>query len=140
MLLLAGVAEDAHDLVAIAVGVGVQVALGRYDRPDVLGPSRPRDAAVHQLEGRLLGAGRLARRAEARDAGQQRQRGRAALLGGVGDEALADELLDIGPAAPGMPGAGPGGCPLAPPGAEQLTDHQLRVQRSCGRPAARGQP
>ena len=128
MLVLAGVAEHAHDFVAVTVGVGVQVALGRDHGTDVLGPSRPGDAALHQRQGRLLRAGRLAGRAQARDAGQQCERGRAALLGGVGDEPLADELLDIGPAAPEMPGAGPAATLLAPPGAEQLAHHELGVE------------
>jgi hypothetical protein len=139
MLVLSGVAEHAHDLVAVAVGVGVQVALGRDYGADVLSPSRPGDAAFHQRQGRLLGAGRLVRRAQAGDAGQQRKRGRAALLGGVGDEPLADKLLDVGPAAAGMPGTGPAAALLAPPGAEQLAHHQLGVERAAdGEQLSRG--
>ena len=138
VLLLPGVAEHADDLVAVAVGVGVHVALGRDDRADVLGPARPGDAALHQRQGRLLGAGRLPRRAQAGDAGQQGQRGRAALLGRVGDQALADQLLDVGAPAPDLPASRARGA-LAPPGAEQLADHQLGVERAAhGQQLARG--
>ena len=72
VLLLAGVAEDADDLVAVAVGVGVDVALGGLDGAHVLGPGRPGDALVHQREGGVLGLDGLARRAQAGDARQQR--------------------------------------------------------------------
>ena len=47
------------------------------------------------------------------------------LLRGVLDEALADELLDAGPAD--------GVVPLRPPGAEQVADEQLRVERAAHR-------
>ncbi len=48
MLFLAGVAEDADDLVPVAVGVGVQVALGGLYRADMLGPGGPGHAPVHE--------------------------------------------------------------------------------------------
>ncbi len=132
VLLLAGVAEHADDLVAVAVGVRVHVARGRHDRAHVLGPSRPGHAALHQRQGRLLGVGRLARRAQASDARQQGQRRGAALLGRVADQALADQLLDIGPAAQSAPPSPPRpGRALSPPGAEQLADHQLGVERAA---------
>ena len=69
VLLLAGVAEHADDLVAVAVGIGVQVALGRHHRADVLGPAGPGHAALHEGQGGLLGAGRLVRGTQAGDAG-----------------------------------------------------------------------
>ena len=130
VLLLAGVAEHADDLVAVAVGVGVHVALGRLDGADVVGPGRPGDAALHQLQGGLLGLGALPGGAQAGDAGQQGQGRGAALLGRVGDQPLADQLLDVGPAAPGLAHAPAAGL-LAPPGAQQLGDHQLGVQRAA---------
>ena len=89
--LLAGVAEHADDLVAVPVGVRVHVAVTGGHGADVLGPRRPDHAAFHQGQRRRLRLHRLPRRAQARDAGQQRERGRAPLLGGVADQALADE-------------------------------------------------
>ena len=103
--------------------VGVDVALGRGHRAQVLGPAGARHAGLDQLQGRALGLGRLPGRAEAGDAGQQGQRRRAALLARVVDESLADELLDGGGA--------PAAAALAPPGAEQFADHELGVQRAA---------
>ena len=57
--------------------------------------------------------------------GQQGERGGRALLRGVIDEPLADQLLDAGPAD--------GVMPLRPPGAEQVTDEQLRIERAAHR-------
>ena len=128
VLLLAGVAEHADHLVAIAVGVGVDVALCGLDGADVLGPGRPGDALVHQGKSGMLGLDGLPRRAEAGDAGQQRERGRAALLGCVPDEPLADQFLDSG-ATPGTTRA-PAGL-VTPPGAEQLADHELGIERTA---------
>jgi hypothetical protein len=138
VLLLPGVAEHADDLVAVAEGIGVHVALGRLDGADVIGPSRPGHALLHQLQGRLLGLRGLAGGAQARDARQQRQGGRAALLGRVGHQALADQFLDVGPAAARLPHPGPARL-LAPPAPEQLTDQQLGVERAAdGEQLARG--
>ena len=123
--LLARVAEHADDLVLVAPLVGVHVALGGRDRAEVLGPRRGPHPGVDQRDGRLLGGDGLAGRAEAGDTGQQRERGGRALPRGVLDEALADELLDAGPAD--------GVVPLRPPGAEQVADQQLRVERAAHR-------
>ena len=68
VLLLAGVAEDADDLVPVAVGIGVDIALGGLDGADVLGPGWPGHPAIHEGERGLLGLSRLAGRAQARDA------------------------------------------------------------------------
>jgi hypothetical protein len=130
VLVPAGIAEDADHLVPVAVRVGVHVALSRRDRADVLGPARARYAALHQRQRRLLGPGCLPRRAQAGDAGQQRKRCRAALLGGVGDQPLADQLLHVSAAAPDLPLARPARS-LAPPGAQELADHQLCIQRAA---------
>ena len=130
VLFLPGVAEDADDLITVAVGVGIDVALGGFDRAHVVGPGRPGHAALHLLQGGLLSLGALPRGAQAGDARQQGQGRRAALLGRVGHQALADQFLDVGPAAAGRAHPGPAGL-LAPPGAEQLADHQLRVQRAA---------
>ena len=124
--LFAGVAEHADDLVLVAQQVGVDVALGRGHGAQVLGPARAGHAALDQLQGRALGLGRLPGRAEAGDPGQQGQRRRAALPGRVVDQPLADQLLH-GRAAP-PPGSG---ALLPPPGAEQLADHELRVERAA---------
>ncbi len=117
---LAGVAEHADDLVLITQVIGVDVALGRGHRAQVLRPARAGHAGLDQVKRRAFGLGRLPGRAEAGDAGQQRQRRRAALFARVVDQSLADQLLDRGrtPAAAALP----------PPGAEQLADHQLRVE------------
>ena len=64
-------------------------------------------------------------RAEAGDTGEQGERGGRALPRGVLDQALADQLLDAGPAD--------GVMPLRPPGAEQVADEQLRIQRAAHR-------
>ena len=50
MPLLACIAEHADHLVPVAVGVGVDVALGGLDRADVLSPGRTGDALVHERE------------------------------------------------------------------------------------------
>jgi len=118
--LLARVAEGADDLVGVAQVVRVDVALGRGHRAQVLRPAGAGHPGLDQLQGRVLGLGRLPGRAEAGDAGQQGERGRAALLAGVVDQALADELLHGGRA--------PAAAALAPPGAEQLADHEFGVQ------------
>jgi len=120
--LFPGVTEHADDLVLVAEQVGVDVTLGRGHRAQVLGPARARHAALDQFQGRVLGLGRLPRRAEARDAGQQGQRRRAALPGRVVDQSLADQLLH---------GRQPTGAPLTPPRPEQLADHELGVQRAA---------
>jgi hypothetical protein len=138
VLLLAGVAEHADDLVAVAEGISVHVALGGLDGADVVGPGRPGHAPLHLPQGRLLGLRGLAGRAEACDARQQGQGGRAALLGGVGHQSLADQLLDVGPAAARRAHSGPARL-LPPPGAQQLAHHQLGVERAAdGEQLARG--
>ena len=124
--LLAGVAEHAHDFVAVAEGVGVHVAVAGGHGADVLGPGGRATPALHQRQRGRLRLHRLARRAQAGDAGQQRERGRAALLGGVADQALADQFLDVGRPV-GAAGA------AAPPGAEQLAHHELGVERAAHR-------
>jgi hypothetical protein len=124
--LLAVVAEHADDLVLVAERVGVDVAVPGRHRAQVLGPAGARHAALDQVEGGPLRLGRLPRRAEAGDAGQQRQRRRAALAGRVVHEPLADKLLDGDAAATAGPAAA-----LAPPGAEQLADHEFRVERAA---------
>jgi 5-oxoprolinase (ATP-hydrolysing) len=129
------VAEHADDLVLVAQDVGVDVALGRGHRPQVLRPAGARHAALDQLQRRAFGLGRLPGGAEAGDAGQQGQRGRAALAGRVVDQPLADQLLDRG----GAPAARPG-TPLPPPGAEQLADHELGVQRAAHGQQLAGRP
>src|SRR5439155_25141428 len=80
-------------------------------------------AGLDQLQGRPFGLGRLPGGAQAGDAGQQRQRRRAALLARVVHQPLAHELLDRGGTA--------AAAALAPPGAEQLADHELRVERAA---------
>jgi hypothetical protein len=133
--LFPGVAEDADDLVLVAQDVGVDVALGRGHRAQVLGPAGAWHAALDELEGRALGLGRLAGGAEAGDAGQQGQRRRAALAGRVVDQPLADQLLHGGGAPAACPGAA-----LAPPRPEQLADHELRVQRAAHGQQLPGRP
>jgi hypothetical protein len=80
----------------------------------VLGPAGGSDAGVDQRDRRLLGRRRLPRRAQAGDAGQQRERGRGLLAGGVVDQALAYQLLDACSAD--------GVMTLRPPRAEQIAD------------------
>ncbi len=118
--LFPGVAEHADDLVGVAEVVGVDVALGRGHRAQVLGPAGARHAGLDQLQGRALGLGRLPGRAEAGDAGQQGQRRRAALRARIVDQSLADELLHGGGA--------PAAAALPPPGAEEFTDHEFGVE------------
>ncbi len=130
MRLLACVAEHADDLVPVAVGVGVDVALGGLDCADVLSPGRTGDALVHERKRGLLRQHCLAGSAQAGDPGQQRQCGRAALVRGIADQSLADELLDLGPAACVAGGVA---ALLAPPGPEELADHQLGVQGAAHR-------
>ena len=113
VLLLTRIAEDADDLVAVAVGVGVQVALGGFDRADMLGPAGPGHSLVHQRQRGLLGLGGLTRGAQARDARKQCQRRRAALPGRVAHQAFADQLFHVAP-PPGAPDAAAGLLP--PPG------------------------
>jgi hypothetical protein len=128
--LFAGVAEHADDLVLVAQQVGVDVALGRGHGAQVLGPARAGHAGLDQLQGRALGLGRLPGRAKAGDPGQQGQRRRAALPGRVVDQPLADQLLH---------GRGTPRTALPPPGAEQLADHELRVERAAhGQQLTRG--
>jgi hypothetical protein len=132
--LLAVVAEHADHLVLVAEGIRVDVAVPGGHRAQVLRPAGARHAAFDQLQGGPLGPGRLPRRAEAGDAGQQRQRRRAALGRRVLHEALADKLLDGDAAAAAAGAAGPAVPPrpaLPPPGAEQLADHQLGVERAA---------
>jgi 5-oxoprolinase (ATP-hydrolysing) len=120
---LSGVAEYADDLVLVAQVVGVDVAVGRGHRAQVLRPAGAGHAVLDQVKGRAFGLGRLPGRAEAGDAGKQGERRRAALGGRVVDQALADELLHRGRA--------PAAAALAPPGAQQLADHELRVERAA---------
>ena len=121
--LFAGIAEHADDLVGVTEVVGVDVALGRGHRAQVLGPAGTRHAGLDQVQGRALGLGRLPGRAEAGDAGQQGQSRRAVLPARVVDEALADELLHGGGA--------PAAAALAPPRTEQFADHELGVERAA---------
>ena len=121
--LLPGVAEHADDLFGVTEVVGVDVALGRGHRAQVLGPAGARHAGLDQLQSRALGLGCLPGGAEAGDTGQQSQRRRAALRARVVHESLTDELLDGGGA--------PAAATLAPPGAEQLADHELGVERAA---------
>jgi hypothetical protein len=123
--LLAVVAVDADELVLIAPFVGVHVALGGGDHAEVIGPARGPDPGVDQRDRRLLGRRRLPRGAQAGDAGQQRERGRGSLAGRVLDQALADQLLDAGPAD--------GVMALRPPGAEEVADEQLGIERTAHR-------
>ena len=127
---LAGVAEHADDLVAVAERIRVDVAVGGCHCAHMLRPARPGDAALHQGQRCLLGPGRLARRTKAGNTGKQRERGRAALLGCVGDQALADQFLDIRLAPPRLLRAWPPGL-LSPPGAEQFAHHQLGIERTA---------
>ena len=133
--LFPAVAEHADDLVLVAGEVGVDVALGRGHRAQVLRPAGARHAALDQVEGGAFGLGRLPRGAEAGDTGQQGQRGRAALAGRVVHQPLADQLLDRG----GAPAARPGGS-LPPPRPEQLADHELRVERAAHGQQLAGRP
>ncbi len=122
---LARVAVHADDLVPVAEQVGVHVAVARGDRANVLGPWRPDHAPLDQGQRGRLGLHSLPRGAQAGDTGQQGQRGRAALLRRVTDQALADQFLDVAPGAARRA--------LAPPGAQQLADHEFRVQRTAHR-------
>ena len=133
------VAEHADDLVLVAQEVGVDVALGGGHRAQVLGPAGAGHAALDQVQGRALGLGRLPGRAEAGDPGQQGQGRWAALPGRVVDQPLADQLLHRGRAARTAPAGRTRGAlkltparpVLAPPGAEQLADHEFGVQRAA---------
>jgi len=127
---LAGVAEHADDLVTVTEGVRVDVAVGGRHRAHVLRPARAGDAALHQGERGPLGPGCLPGRTQAGDAGQQRERGRAALLGGVGDQAFANKFLDVRLAPSRLLRARPPRL-LAPPGAEHLAHHQLGIERTA---------
>jgi 5-oxoprolinase (ATP-hydrolysing) len=129
------VAEHADDLILVAQQVGVDVALGRGHRAQVLGPARARHAALDQLQGRTFGLGRLPGSAEAGDARQQGQRRRTALAGRVVDQALADQLLDGNAASAFGPRA-----LLTPPRSEQLADHELRIQRAAHGQQFAGRP
>jgi len=119
-----------HDI-AGRVGVGSD----RRDRAHVLGPARARDPLLDQLQRGVLRLGGLPGGAQAGDAGQQGQRRRAALPGRVLDQSLAHQLLHGGGAAAADPGT-----PLRPPGAEQLADHELRVQRAAHGQQLAGRP
>ncbi len=121
--LLPGVGENADDLVLIAELVRVDVALGRCHLAQMRCPGRARHAGVHQCDRGPLGLGGLPGRAQAGDPGQQRERRRAALPRRVVHQALADELFHAGSAH----------ATLTPPGAEQLADHELGVQRAADR-------
>jgi len=85
------------------------------------GPRGGAHPGLDQLDRGLLGEHRLARRAECGDTRQQGERRGGGVRGGIGNQALADQLLDRA----GDP------VPLAPPGAEQFADHQLGVQRAA---------
>ena len=139
VLLLAGVAEDADHLVAVAEGVGVHVALGRL---------RPR------------------RRARPRPAGRRRvsiRRARPARPGWPGARCPGTRCRTAARAQPGCParrrtstrpsptssstsaGGAAASCRrrgrlLAPPGAEQLADHELGVQRAADGEQFPGRP
>ncbi len=130
--LFPGVAVHADDLVAVAEHVGVHVALAGRHRAHVLDPLRADHAVLHERQRGRLRLHGLARRAQAGDAGQQGQRGRAALLGGVAHQPLADEFLHVaGRVARRL---------FSPPGAEQLAHHQLSVQRAAHRQQLTGSP
>ncbi len=83
----------------------------------MLGPAGALDPALDQDERGALRGGGLARSAQARDAGQQRQRRRALMLARVRDEPFPDHFLQIGVAGTGTWLAFP------PPRAEQFADH-----------------
>jgi len=123
--LLTRVAEHADDLVLVSPLIGVHVALGGRNRAEVLGPPGGTHPRVDERDGRLLRRDGLARSAEAGDTGEQGERGGRALPRGVIDKPLADQLLDAGPAD--------GVMALWPPGAEQVTDEQFRIERAAHR-------
>ena len=87
---------------------------------------------LHEGQRGRLRLHRLAWRAQASDAGEQGQRGRAALLGGVAHQPLADEFLHVAGRAARRP--------FPPPGAEQLAHHQLSIQRAAHRQQLTGSP
>jgi hypothetical protein len=127
-----GVAVHADDLVAVPEQVGVHVALAGCYRAYVLHPLRADHAVLHERQRGRLRLHSLARRAQASDAGEQGQRGRAALLGGVAHQPLADEFLHIAGRAARRP--------FSPPGAKQLAHHQLSIQRAAHRQQFTGSP
>jgi hypothetical protein len=118
----AAVGVGADDRVLVAVDVAGDVALLGQDRPHPVGPAGARDAALHQGQRGPLGLGGLPRGAQVGHPGQQRQRGRGADAGGVVDQRLADDLLDVA-----------AGNPAPPPGAQDLADDQFGVQRAAHR-------
>ena len=119
------VAERAHGFVAVPERVRVHVTVRRDHRAHVLGPAGALDPALDQPQRGSLGRGGLVRGAQARDAGQQRQRRRALVLSRIRDESLAEQFLKVGAAGLGA------GLLLPPPGAEQFADHQFRVERAA---------
>ena len=121
------VTEQAHGLVAIPERVRVHGAVPGRHGAHVLGPARPLDPALDQDERGAFRRGGLPERAQARDAGKQRQRRRALVLAGVRDQPLPDHFLQVGVAGAGARLA------LSPPGAEQFADHQLGVERAAHR-------
>jgi hypothetical protein len=121
------VAEQAHGLVAIPERVRVHVAVPGGHGAHVLGPARSLDPALDQDEGSAFRRGGLPGRAQAGDAGQQRQRRRALVLARVRDQPLPDHFLQIGVAGAGA------GLAFPPPGAQQFADHELGVERAAHR-------
>ena len=129
-----GVGEQADRLVTVSERVRVQVAVPGHHRARVLGPAGPRDAALDQPQRGVLRQSGLAGGAQAGDTGQQRQCGRARVLARVLDESLADQFVKVGALVRRA------GRPLAPPGPEQLADHQLGVERAAHREQFPGCP
>ena len=128
------VAEQAHGLVAVPESVRVHVAVRRDHGAHVLGPGGALDPALDQPERGAFGRGGLVRGAQAGDAGQQRQRRRALVLGRISDEALAEQFLQVGAAGLGA------GLLLAPPGTEQFADHAVLRRAGCARRAVPALP
>ena len=137
--LLAGVAEHADDLVAVAEGIGVDVAVGGRHRAHVLGPAGAGHAALHQRQRGLLGAGALPRGAQAGDAGQQRERDRAALPRPHKRPVLRQSAPRRPPGAAG-PISPRAGRAAGPTRCRASRSPSARHQAGCGRPAVPSPP
>ena len=111
------VTEQAHGLVAVPERIRVHVAVPGGHRAHVLGPAGSLDPALDQDQRGAFRRGGLPGRAQAGDAGKQRQRRRALVLARVCDQPLPDHFLQVGVAGVGARLAFP------PPGAEQFADH-----------------
>ncbi len=137
MLFLAGIAEDADELVAVTIGIAVDITVAGGHLAEFVGPTGPGHPTLDQLERGSLGLGGLAGGAKTRDSGEQRERGGIVLARRICDKALTHDFLDVG-AVPTLVAVAPNQA-LTPPGAENLAHHEFRIKRAAyGEQLARG--